>query len=71
VGAIVHARVAELVFGTPEPKAGAIESTQRAHEHPALNHRLRIVSGVLAGECAAMMKEFFEKLRSSNFEVRS
>ena len=51
VGAMVHARVGTLVFGTTEPKAGAIESTQRAHEHPALNHRLVVVSGVLAGEC--------------------
>jgi len=71
VGAMVHARIAELVFGTPEPKSGAIESTQRAHEHPALNHRLRVVSGVLTAECAAMMTEFFEKLRSSRSEARS
>src|SRR5262249_32939726 len=34
VGAMIHARIGEIVFGTPEPKAGAIESTQRAHEHP-------------------------------------
>jgi tRNA(adenine34) deaminase len=66
VGAMVHARIAELVFGTPEPRAGAIESTQRAHEHPALNHRLRVVSGVLAADCAAMMKEFFERVRKTN-----
>jgi tRNA(adenine34) deaminase len=69
VGAMIHARVGELVFGAPEPKAGAIESTQRAHEHPALNHRLTVVSGVLAGECGKIMREFFEKLRSSNSEV--
>jgi len=63
VGAMVHARVAELVFGTPEPKAGAIESTQRAHEHSALNHRLRVVSGVLASECRQVMQEFFAARR--------
>src|SRR5690242_3882404 len=40
VGALVHARVATVVFGTTEPRAGALESTQRAHEHPALNHKL-------------------------------
>src|SRR5918996_266676 len=40
VGAMVHARVARLVYGTAEPKAGAVESSMRAHEHPALNHRL-------------------------------
>ena len=64
VGAIVHARIATLVFGATEPKAGAVESTQRAHEHPALNHRITVVSGVLAAECRDIMKEFFEKLRS-------
>ena len=64
VGAMVHARIAELVFGTPEPKAGAIESTQRAHEHPALNHKLRVVSGVLAAECRQVMQEFFAARRA-------
>ena len=64
VGALVHARIATLVYGAPEPKAGAIESTQSAHEHPALNHRLSVVSGVLARECRDIMKEFFRKVRS-------
>jgi tRNA(adenine34) deaminase len=63
VGAIVHARIATLVFGTAEPKAGAIESTQRAHEHAALNHRLTVVSGVLAGECGELLREFFREMR--------
>ena len=71
VGAMIHARIGELVFGTPEPKTGAIESTQRAHEHASLNHRLTVVSGVMARECGELMKEFFEKLRTSKFEVRS
>jgi tRNA(adenine34) deaminase len=71
VGAMIHARIGELVFGTPEPKTGAIESTQRAHEHASLNHRLTVVSGVMARECGELMREFFEKLRSSKFEVRS
>ena len=65
VGAMIHARVAEVVFGAPEPKAGALESTQRAHEHAALNHRLTVVSGVLAAECSAVMREFFERRRVS------
>ncbi len=70
VGAMVQARIGELVFGTPEPKSGAIESTQRAHEHPALNHRLTVVSGVLAAECRDLMQQFFEKVRSQKSEVR-
>ena len=64
VGAMVHARVETLVFGAPEPKAGAIESTARAHESPGLNHRLTVVSGVLAAECREVMREFFGKLRT-------
>jgi len=65
VGAMVHARIGTVVFGTAEPKAGAVESTQRAHEHPALNHRLAVVSGILAAECRDMMQAFFERLRSA------
>ncbi len=68
VGALVHARVGTLVFGTTEPKAGAVESTQRAHEHPALNHRMVVVSGVLAADSRALMQRFFAERRK---EVRS
>ena len=63
VGAMIHARVGTLVFGAPEPKAGAVESTQRAHAHPALNHRLVVVSGVLAAECGERMARFFAMKR--------
>ena len=63
VGALVHARIATVVYGAPEPKAGAIESTQHAHEHPALNHRLTVVSGVLAAECRDLMQAFFQSRR--------
>jgi tRNA(adenine34) deaminase len=63
VGAMVHARVARLVYGTREPKAGAIESAMRAHEHPALNHRIEAVGGVLEEECRAVMQKFFEERR--------
>ena len=65
VGAMVHARIGTVVFGAPEPKAGALESTQRAHEHPALNHRMTVISGVLATECREVMRAFFEKRRST------
>lgn len=64
VGALIHARVDTLVFGTVEPKAGAVESTQRAHEHAALNHRLTVVSGVLVAECKTLMEGFFESRRA-------
>ena len=63
VGALIHARIGTLVYGATEPKAGAIESTQRAHEHPALNHRLVVVSGVLASECGDIVARFFKSRR--------
>ena len=63
VGAMVHARVARLVYGTREPKAGAIESAMRAHEHPALNHRITATGGVLEEECRAVIQEFFREKR--------
>lgn len=63
VGAMVHARIARLVYGAPEPKAGAIESAMRAHEHPSLNHRLEVVGGVLADESREMMQAFFQDRR--------
>ena len=63
VGAMVHARIGTLVYGASEPKAGAVDSTQRAHEHPALNHQMTVVSGVLAAECGERMKAFFKDRR--------
>jgi tRNA(adenine34) deaminase len=63
VGALMHARVDTVVYGAIEPKAGAMESTQRAHEHPALNHRVTVVSGVLAAECRDLLQAFFRDRR--------
>jgi tRNA(adenine34) deaminase len=63
VGAAVHARVGTLVYGTIEPRAGAIESRQRAYEHPSLNHKITIVAGVLAEECRRLMVDFFKERR--------
>jgi tRNA(adenine34) deaminase len=63
VGALMHARVETVVYGAVEPKAGAMESTQRAHEHPALNHRVTVVSGVLSAECRDLLQAFFRERR--------
>jgi tRNA(adenine34) deaminase len=63
VGAMVHARVGTLVFGAPEPKAGAVVSSCRAHELPSLNHRMDVVGGVLEEECRAIIQEFFKTRR--------
>ena len=63
VGAMIHARIARVVYGSVEPKAGAIESAMRAHEHPSLNHRLTATGGVLESECRAMIQRFFRDRR--------
>ena len=63
VGAMVHARIARVVFGATEPKAGALGSTIAAHEAPGLNHRLEVTSGVLDEECRAAMQAFFRARR--------
>jgi tRNA(adenine34) deaminase len=63
VGAMVHARVGTLVFGSAEPKAGAVVSSCRAHELPSLNHRIEVVGGVLEEECRAVIQEFFKSRR--------
>ena len=63
VGAMIHARVGRVVYGTVEPKAGAIESAMRAHEHPALNHRITATGGVLEAECRETIQEFFRERR--------
>jgi tRNA(adenine34) deaminase len=64
VGAMVHARIARVVYGAREPKAGAVESAMRAHEHPALNHRISATGGVLEQECRELIQRFFRERRT-------
>lgn len=63
-GALVHARVEALVFGTREPRSGAVRSTVNVLDNPSLNHRIDITEGVLAEDCAALMTSFFKERRS-------
>jgi tRNA(adenine34) deaminase len=63
VGALVHARVAEVVFGAPEPKTGALVSAARALELDGLNHRFTMTGGVREAEARALMQEFFRARR--------
>ena len=63
VGALVHARVREVVYGAVEPKAGALVSSIRALESPGLNHRFAVTAGVLEDECRALIQEFFREKR--------
>jgi tRNA(adenine34) deaminase len=62
-GAILHARIARLVYASPDPKAGACGSVLSVMNHPALNHRVEVVSGVLAEECSTMLTKFFRDRR--------
>jgi tRNA(adenine34) deaminase len=68
-GALVHARVGTLVYGAPEPKAGAIVSAFRAYDHPALNHRVEVVAGVLESECRELVQRFFRERRGAQREA--
>ena len=63
VGALVHARVAKVIFGAREPKTGALVSTLQALDIPALNHRFEIVEGVLEAECRDIVQAFFRDRR--------
>lgn len=63
VGAMIHARIARVVFGAAEPRSGALVSSIPAHETPGLNHRLAVVGGVLDAECRAIMQDFFRERR--------
>jgi tRNA(adenine34) deaminase len=62
-GAILHARIGRLVYAAADPKAGACGSVLSVMNHPALNHRVEVLSGVLAEECAAMLTDFFRARR--------
>lgn len=63
-GAIMHARVARLVFGAGDPKTGAAGSVLNLFDEPRLNHHTAIQGGVLAAECGAMLSAFFAERRA-------
>jgi tRNA(adenine34) deaminase len=62
-GALVHARVARVVYGAADPRTGAAGSVFNILDNPALNHRAAIEGGVLADECGALLKNFFQAKR--------
>ncbi len=62
-GAMIHARVEEVVFGAPDPKGGAICSHFQLAQAPQLNHRMEVTGGVLEEECAGLLREFFAARR--------
>ena len=62
-GAMVHARIRRLVYGSEDPKAGAVGSVMQVLNHPQMNHKVEVRSGVLAGRSAEVLQEFFRKRR--------
>lgn len=62
-GAIVHARIRRVVYGATDPKTGAVESLSNVLSDSRLNHQPEVVSGVLANECGALLKQFFKDRR--------
>lgn len=64
-GALLHARVAGVVYGAPDPRAGALVSNLSGHALPFANHRLWTVGGVMEEECSALLKRFFLERRKA------
>ncbi len=62
-GAILHARISRLIYAAADPKAGACGSVLTVLNHPQLNHRVEVVTGVLAEECSALLSNFFRARR--------
>lgn len=62
-GAMVHARIARLVFGAHDPKAGAVGSVMQVVNHPKLNHQMEVAEGVLGGRCMEILQVFFRERR--------
>jgi tRNA(adenine34) deaminase len=64
-GAILHARIARLVYAAPDPKAGACGSVLSVMNHPQLNHKVEVVAGLLADECGTLLQKFFRARRNN------
>ncbi len=65
-GALIQARIDRLVYGTPDPKAGAVHSLFRLCNDPSLNHRIEVRGGVLEAKCREMIVSFFERKREKS-----
>ncbi len=63
-GAITHARIRRLIYGAEDPKAGAVHSMLQLLNHPKLNHKVEVSSGVLAARCMDLLQTFFRERRN-------
>ncbi|SVC46402.1 uncharacterized protein METZ01_LOCUS299256 [marine metagenome] len=67
-GAIVHCRLARVVFGAPDPKGGAAGSAMNLLQFPSLNHQCEITSGIMEADCCSLLQTFFREKRKSTPE---
>ena len=70
-GAILQARVGRLVFGTEDPKGGAVSSLYSLLEDSRLNHRVEVTAGVLQDECRELLQRFFQERRQKNLTTEN
>ncbi len=70
-GAMVNARVGRLIYGTTDPKAGACHTLYNIPTDDRLNHSVEVIDGVLADECAQVLKDFFRRRREENKNTRA
>lgn len=63
-GAIIMSRVPQVVYGAPDPKGGTVDSLMHLLDEPRFNHRANVISGIMAEECAALLRNFFKNLRT-------
>jgi tRNA(adenine34) deaminase len=71
VGALIHARVKDVIYGAAEPKTGALVSTVRSLDTPGLNHRFAVTGGVLEADARDLIQEFFRGKRRASDGPRS
>ncbi|MAD00512.1 tRNA adenosine(34) deaminase TadA [Pseudomonas abyssi] len=64
-GLLIHSRIARLVYGASEPRAGAVASRSQVLDQPWMNHRMQVEGGVLAEECGALLSGFFRERRKA------
>lgn len=62
-GALIHFRVSKLIYGTKEPKWGAVESLYEILRDSRLNHRIEVISGIMEDECKKLLQDFFRQRR--------
>jgi len=69
-GALVLGRLDRLVYGTPDPKTGAVESLYTIVQDDRLNHRLEVTAGILQADCQQQLQDFFRRRRKKNEKIQ-